>query len=726
MPVWVLSLEVQLPGKIPTSERTSIMKFRLPQFSQVNWHDWKTYFVLPFVLVAYAFWKSLEALRTQVWNKSSWSGGVLHELLAIAVGWESAVQATSTLNSTLLGLCSGFLTWAYVTPIVWLCALRPAYHFVKWCWDHLDWVDTNIVGPLLKLPARAFSWLPGAAAGWANMKDTNWFVALVRGISYLTGAVFALRLGWLTKEWLVNGVPVGSFFGFLTHQFIVGGSWAAGLLVAGAVGRLLLGAMDKGEKEGVGAIVSAAATYASWGLLTKLATFLGVWSWAPGAVTYILLATYGFPFFYLLFASGFWKKVWKKIEPSLEHFYQGKATNFRHIALQSLGIGIALSIVGASCLLWWTLGVGLLVAVPAALATLLVAYAFTQEAIDQDYGNALVGIVSAVALAVGAGYEYAHLGFVFGVWGGIVVGILTALLSAISIPLLYCGIEWLANLPYVHVVTDWLGWALPALHKSYIDSVAEPTFRACERVYNYGYGYDRRSDEKDAKKLEKAQAFRRMALHGINGLVAWGLASAAVFGVQKIAFAQTFEPWAGWVAAAIVAIASVGLVGRAIYYAGLELCGGLAAVYVGLKVGAFVLPAQTLGYWFAGPFGVAVAAATYVVGFPVVVIVARALTSWAAPWLNVPLDWLNDRAWKLLRGFVRAFEHLFEFIYDLVEPLWKWVGRMWVKYVHPLWQWLGRMWLAFVAFTAPLWMTIAGAVASAVATCREVWKSLFG
>ena len=680
--------------------------FRLPQFDKVNWKDWKTYFVLPFVLVVYAFWKSLESLRTRVW-KSDWSAGLTHEVLAIAAGWQAGVNGTAYFGSTLYGVGCGLLTWAYITPLVWLVALRPAYKGVKWCWNHLDWVDKNIVGPLLKLTARAFNWLPGASAGWSNMKDSNWFVSLVSGIAYLTAAVASLRLGWLTQKWVEHSVHVGGFGGFITHEFIVGGSWAAALLIAGSLGRLFWGALSEGDKQGVGAVVSAATTYASWGLLAKLAALIGVSVWAPAAVAYVLLATYGFPLSYLIFASGFWKKVWKKIEPSMDAYASGKETPFRHIYLQSIGIVVALAIAGASCLLCATLGTNLAIAILVPVVALLISYAFTQELIDQEYGNVLVGVLSIIGLGIVAGLQYVHLGFVFGAYGAIVAGIITALLSAVVISLSYCGVEWLANLPGIKVVTNWLGSALPALHKSYIDKVVEPTVKACERVYNSGY----LRGEKDAKKVEAAASFRKLTLHGTNGILAWGFSTAALFGVHQLAFAQAYEPWAGYGIAAIVALFSVGLLGRVIFNAGLELSGLLAAAYAGLKVGALVLPAQTLGLYFAGPFGVVVAALTYGLAFPITLIVARALTSWAAPGLNVPLDWINDRAWRMVRGFAKAFEHLFEFVYDLLEPLWKLVGRLWAR---------------LVKFTAPLWMAIAGIVAAVWKTCRDMWKSIFG
>jgi hypothetical protein len=688
---------------------------------KVDWKDWKTYTLLLPVLFAYALYKPLEALRKRVWNDTGWFSGCIHEVLAIGAGWGAAVTAAaqhslphlSWLGNTGQGIVAGYITWAYIFPIIWLCGLHPAYRVVKWCYNHLDWVDKKVLGPLLQATAKLFGWLPGAASGWARMKDDNWFVALVGGLAYLTALGGSLSIGWFTKDWLTNAVHQG---GFITHEFIVGGAWTVGILVAGLLSRLLLGAVQEGNKQGVGAVVSAASTYAAWhwGWLAAAASLTGMPAIALGAVSYVLLAVYGFPLLYLVVASGFWKRVWKKIEPAYDHFFETKRTAFAHLHLQSLAITASAAVAFAAFLLCSALGVNLLVATACPALAFLIAYVFLPEVADQDYGNVAVDAIVSIGLAVWAGFTYFHAGYIFGVWGAILTGLVSGIVSFFAYPLVYCGVEWLATLPVIGSLTNWLGDGLPKLHKNYIDHVVQPTVNKCETVYNWGYGHG----EKDEKKAAKLQSFSRLTLHGANGLIAGALAVGSFVGVQHIALVAGVEPVASLLAAAIVALFSVGLVGRVIYRAGLELSGGLASAYVALKVGAAVVTVQQFGVWFAVPFALVVGSLTFVVGFPALLIPLRALTSWAAPALNVPLDWINNKAWSLIKSLVKGFGRLFDFVYDLFEPIFAWIGRVFA--------WVGRFFVWLAKVTAPLWMGIAGIIHAGWTLGRNIWKSIFG
>lgn len=689
-------------------------------FNKVNWKDWKTYTLLLPVLLVFLLWKPLEALRKRVWSDKDWSGGFIHEVLALGAGWGAAVSAAayhslplfSWLGSIGEGIVGGFITWAYIFPIVWLCGLRPAYRGIKWCYNHLDWVDKNVLGPLLRLTSKLFGWLPFAKSGWSAIKDDNWFVVLVGGIAYLTAVGGSLGVGWLTKTWLESSVHLP---GFITHEFIEGGAWTVGFIVAGLLSRLLIGAVQEGNKQGVGAVVAAASTYAAWhfGGLATAAAFTGLPTLAVGAVMYILLAIYAFPLLYVICASGFWKRLWKTVEPAYQRFCTGADTPFRHLHLQGIGILASLAIAGASCLLCGALGVNVLIAFAVPLLTFLVAYAFLPALLDHEVGNIIVGVLTALGLGAWVGTSYAHAGYIFGVWGAAGSAVVTALVTGAAIPLLYCATEWVATLPVIRGLTNWVGGGLPQVHKGYIDHVAEPFVKKCEAVYKWGYGRSAK-DQKDPKEQKKAQrvaAFSRLTLHGVNGVIAAALSVAAYVGLQQITLLAGFEPVVGYVASAIVALFSVGLVGRVIYRAGLELCGGIVASLAALWVGWHVLPAQQFGVWFAVPYGLLVGALTFWVGFPALMIPVRALTSWAAPWVNVPLDWVNNKAWWLTKGFATTFGHVFDFIYDLFEPVWRFFGRciMWV-----------------VRFTAPFWMAIAGAFAGGWAIARNIWKSIFG
>jgi hypothetical protein len=694
-------------------------KFTLPDFNRINWRDWKTYVAILPVMIVFALWKPLESLRSRVWNTSRWDGAILHELLAIGAGGAAAITAAATpglpfshfLGHIGEGIAGFFLTWAYVIPIVWLLFLHPAWKGVKYCWDHFDFVDKNITGPLLKATVRIYSFLPGARGLWARVSDQNWFVSTVIGVSYVTAALSSLYIGWQAKALVEHSVHIN----LLTNEFVKGAAWAAGLLVAGFFGRLLLGAVDKGQKEGVSAIISAAATYASAGWLSAWAAQIGIPGWILIAFAYIVGAVYGLPLLYLVCASGFWKRLWKKIEPAYTAYFEGKATPFRHALLQLGGIALSIAIAGGCYFLCGLLALNVIWSGLVLASAFVVAYAFAGELLDEDYGNVLICVIGSLAAAVLAGTGYAHAGFVFGVYGGIAAGVITGLVTALVIPLAYTAVEWVAGLPVLRVATNWLGSALPALHKSYIDHVVTPTCDASERLYNSGYGH---SNGKDAKETEKFGAFRKLALHGTNVAAAWTLTALAFAGVQEIHLLHAFEPIAGYALAALVLLLSFGLLGKAILSAGLELPGVVVSLLAGLKVGAMVLPVAAGGIWVAAPAGIVTAAITFGLGFPIVAIVLRAITGWAAPTLNIGLDWVVNKAWACVRKFWKGFVALFDFVYDLFEPIWKFFGRVFAWFGRGL-RWVGQL-------LAPVWLVIAGLVAAGWNTCRGIWRGIFG
>jgi hypothetical protein len=137
-----------------------------------------------------------------------------------------------------------------------------------------------------------------------------------------------------------------------------------------------------------------------------------------------------------------------------------------------------------------------------------------------------------------------------------------------------------------------------------------------------------------------------------------------------------------------------------------------------LKVGAMVLPVAAGGIWVAAPAGIVTAAITFGLGFPIVAIVLRAITGWAAPTLNIGLDWVVNKAWACVRKFWKGFVALFDFVYDLFEPIWKFFGRVFAWFGRGL-RWVGQL-------LAPVWLVIAGLVAAGWNTCRGIWRGIFG
>jgi hypothetical protein len=685
---------------------------KFPDFKQIDWRDWKTYFALPVVLVIFALWKPLESGRRTVWNRSGFVGGFFHEVLALgtAFGVAASVHQTSGLplsgwlGQIGEGIGAGFITWAYAFPCVWLFILRPAYLGFKYCVNHFDFVDDYITGPLMKLSPRLFLFMPLARRGWEKVKEDNWFIDVITFVAYATGLLSSLYVGWQTQRFVFELLPAN----LLIAQLTVGLSWAAALVVAGLLARIVYGALSEGKNYALGTLIGVALTYACSGWLHKLALLSGVPAWSFQAVLYVLSVTYVLPALYVIFASGFWKKLYKRIEPLYISYFEGKDTAFRHVSLQSLAI--VLTVVISVAALWACATVALngFACMIAMVLFLGGGYAILPRAIDQDYGNALCGIVGAIALGCVGGFTYTHYDLVFGVYGGIAAGVVAALVSIAVIPIAYTVCEWLANLPVINVATNGLGGLLPAAHKRYLNDVVEPFLEMCTSIYEDGYG---RASQLDAKQLSAFAAFKKLSLHATNAGLTAILAFWTFVGLNQVAFLHAYDPGLAGAITALVALFSLGLLSRVVLRVGLELPGVVVSLLTGLVTAMVFMPATVFGAWVAVPAGVIAAAFTFGIAFPILLIVLRTIVTWAAPTLNIPLDWVANTAWLTVRGFWKGFCKLFDFVYDLFEPIWRWFGRCFA--------WIGRqlLWI-----TAPIWRTCSAIYNS----CRKVWKGIFG
>ncbi|MDR3612926.1 MAG: hypothetical protein P4L53_05115 [Candidatus Obscuribacterales bacterium] len=685
---------------------------KFPDFNQIDWRDWKTYLALPVVLLVFALWKPLESLRRTVWNRSGIFGGLFHEVLALGTAAGIAATAHQTSGLPLSGwlgqigegIGAGFITWAYAFPIVWLVILRPAYLGLRYCVNHFDFVDDYITGPLMKLSPRLFLFMPGARRGWEQVKEDNWFVDVVAFIAYATGLLSSLYIGWQAQKFVFDLLPAN----FWIAQFTLGVSWAVALVVSGLLARIVYGALSAGKNYALGTLIGVALTYACSGLIHKLALLCGAPVWSFLAVFYALSVTYVLPSLYIIFASGFWKKLYKRIEPLYTSYFEGKDTAFRHVTLQSLALTLTLAIaVGA---LWACATVALNgFACMIAMALFLGGgYAILPKAIDQDYGNALCGIVGAIAFGCVGGFTYCHYGFVFGIYGGIATGVVSSIVAIAVIPLAYKACEWLANLPVICVATDWLGDLLPAMHRQYLHDVVEPFVDTCKSIYEDGYG---RASSLDAKQLSAFAAFKKLSLHATNAGLTAILAFWTFVGLNQVAFLHAYDPGLAGAITALVALFSLGLLSRVVLRVGLELPGVVVSLLVGLVTAMVFMPATAFGSWVAVPAGVIAAAFNFGIVFPICLIVLRTIVTWAAPTLNIPLDWVANTAWWTVRGFWKGFCKLFDFVYDLFEPIWRWFGTCFA--------WIGRqlLWI-----TAPIWRMCSAIYQS----CSKVWKGIFG
>jgi hypothetical protein len=681
--------------------------FKLPDFDKVNWKSPKTILLILPVLTAYAFWESFSTLRVRVWNQSSIYAsifnGIAHEIMAIGLAGVGSIAAAANpsmpffheLGPIWEGVIAAVLIWAYVSPLIWLLLLRPFYRSMSWCWRHFDFIDKHISGPLIRFPETVFRWIPGSKEYWAS-EETNWFQTLLGCLVAVAALGVSVELGLQTR--VIAELCVQALSLHLPALVFSVGSWCLFAFVAGLSTRFLLATLKQG-RAGLATSTAALATYAAKNWLFLISTQIGSPFWLTAAVTFMVAANLGFPVLDKLFSTGFWEKMWKKLTAFIDDFVSGKDTSFRHLYLRVLGIALALLAAGAACVAASKLGFDRLAISSISTFSLLAAYGWLGSAIDEPAGNPISAMIAALAIASFAAIEYAHAGYPLGVMTAYPGFIVICGASFIGIAILYSSAEKLSSLPGIRVVTNGLAKMLVQLHKGYTTHLVKPVLNFCEDIRYEGYGHLRTGQKYDATKAAKVTAFKILVLHLTNIAVAWSLASVTARCVGPMALSShlsliaSHAVIASYGATALVAFLSIGFFGRAVSSATLEIPGSISAFIVALKVGAIVLPLSAYGLWIAVPAAYLSLVLWFTLGAPLVLIGLGFLTTWAAPTMNIALNYANDRIWSVVEKFWNVFSTLFDFFTALFRPLWK----------------------ALASLTASLWRA-----------CRALWQGIFG
>lgn len=586
-----------------------------------------------------------------------------------------------TLASSVAGIV-GFLFGAgYAAPIVWMVLLRPFVKMFERLWKAINNFARNNFEGLAAGLVDFSRVLPGADSGWSKLlagdRKESFFQKVLQVVTYPSMIALSAWAGYLTCNWLTAygaGIPV--LAGIASGAGIVAGLFVFLLLADIACKWLHYGKTQAlGITLSVGAIVGGAPWVAGFFGLSLLTTVIAT------AIGVLVTIAYIFPWFVLLLSDNLLTWVRNTLKPLVESAYDEKETGSRQLFHQVTNLGATAALGFGAFWLCNAIALPLAATIAAVAVVVGLAYTLVGKVLDWDGGNFVTGAVLALGSGAAAGFAYADAGLIWGAWGAVIAGVLTALpVFFLVFPLLYVAYRWVSTRALIGGAVTTVGVALHNGH-----DVAWKRFdklvTRCEKVYRFAY-----NDERPYDKL---------VLH-ITNLIVTGLVG---FGLHFLlaGFAVT-HPWLAIAATAIGTAITYIAGGQYLVKTGLELVGSLVAIGAGVGLGSLVLHAQPLEYGFAVPFGFVVAALTYFIAYPLAFIGVRyiadpLLTGWLLP----VLDGIHKWCWN-------TFFTVFKAVRDFLTPI--------VKF---LFGWL-----------TPVWRVIAGLVVGAWRMAREAWNGMFG
>lgn len=586
-----------------------------------------------------------------------------------------------TLASGVGGFLSFLIAAGYVTPVLWMILLRPIVKTFEKLWKAINnFARKNFEGIASGIIDFARV-LPGADSGWsallASDRKKSFFQKVLEVLTFPSAVAASGYAGWLTHHWVAAfgaGTPV--LAGIATGAGAVAGVLVFALLADVACKWFYYGKTPAvGIALSIAAIAGGAPFVASHLGLSLLTTVIS------SAVGSILFAAYVFPWAVLLLSDRLLAWVRDTLKPLVESVYDEKENGSRHLFQQGANLVVTAGAGWSAAWLCSAIALPLSVTVGAVALVGALTYTLAGKALDWDGGNFVIGALLAAATGTAAGFGWHNAGLIYGNWGAVIAGVLAALpVFFLVFPLLYAAYRWVSNLPVVTVITGGLGTALHAGHDKVWKRFDKLVDR-CEKVYRFAY-----NDERPYDKL---------VLHITNLLVT----VAAGFGLHfLLAGFSVGHPWLAIAATAAGTAITYIAGGQYLVKAGLELVGAVTALIVAVTLGSIVLGAQPLGYGFAVPFGIVVAAVTYFLAYPLLFIGVRyvadpLLTSWLLPVLDGAHKW----CWE-------TFFSVFKAVRDFLAP-----------YVKFFFGWLKPVWLGIAALFVGAWKM-----------ANDAWNSMFG
>jgi hypothetical protein len=549
------------------------------------------------------------------------------------------------------GIAATLLTYFYAWPALYLFPVHPIWRLCDAIYDGVRTLTSRYFGKLTNGLLSLLTRLPGSRHLWTSaLKDdgdsNSWFVGLLRILWHGLALAAAGYLGWHTYLWVLPTLSLLT----VVVAFVI--AIAAGLFVALLVGGLSWQLLRYGKVPFVG-LLTGAAVVAATGSIGSLG-LAAPWSWLAYLLAYVLSTAYVVPFVNLALTSGFWRWVWKQVEPLCDAAYDERdkdyALFFHHLA----------NLVATAAVAWATVTIcGALSLLATVLITALVAacaYIVLFKLIDHDGGNFIAGAAASIGAGVWLGKWWAAHDLALGGWGGVAAGICTTLVCGFLLfPLLYIGLRKLS----MALSISRLGKPLQALYTWFKDGFAR-LLKQLRNAYRESY--------------EDTSRYHSLVLHLANIAVA----VAAVWALHAFVLAGT----AVWVLVllALAAYLSYTLIGKLLFATGfgLEFVGFVfalgAAVYGGTQVfGGFA------GHWLLSICAaLACGAAMFFIVFPVVYVIARAISSWAA--VVVPaLDALHKFCWARFLTVWNGVTAAYNALLRLLAPVWSRFVRAWAS-----------------------------------------------
>ncbi|HEY9684026.1 MAG TPA: hypothetical protein V6C86_20760 [Oculatellaceae cyanobacterium] len=558
--------------------------------------------------------------------------------------------------SGVAGFVAFLLAAAFIAPVLWMVLLRWIAKGFDRIWRGTNEFARKHFGDIASGLVSMFAHLPGSDVMWGHVNDPNRKSFVVRALGVLAYPCVVGSAGWFGY----NILQYGQAF-FHGTPVLSGIGTATGATVGVLVGLLLADVASKwlyyGKNNALGLTIGGGLAFGGAPFIAPLFGLSFTATAIAAVVAFALLVAYVVPGFILLFSDKFLNWVIEKLKPLLESAYNEKDSGSRHLFQQLTNFGVtALAAWGA----WWlcgAIGLSVVTATIATVVTLALTYTVGGKCLDWEGGNFVIGGSTSAAVGITAGVAYTKAGFIYGNYGGVVAGVVAALpVFFLLFPLLYVAYRFVSTSSLLTGLTEWLGNGLNAVHKR-VWKRFDVLVDRCQKVYNYAYRNERPYD--------------KLVLH-ITNLCA---TAAVGFGLHMLlhGFASGHAILANLGVAAGTAIMYIAG-GRYIVKSGLELLGAAWALGAGVGLGALVLTAQPLGYWFAIPFGGVVALLTYFLAYPLVFIGVRfvadpLLTGWLLPLL----DGLHSWCWNT---FATVFKGVRDFLAPIFGPIFNFIGGL--------------------------------------------------
>jgi hypothetical protein len=372
---------------------------------------------------------------------------------------------------------------------------------------------------------------------------------------------------------------------------------------------------------------------------------------------------YVFPLVNVFFTLGLLEKLWKIVKPLPEKTYDDRKNSysefFHHLVNIATTGGIGY---GTWAIATGSLALPLVAAVAITALVVAVSYIMVYKLIGHEGGNFVIGGLVSIAAAVYTGIAYVDAGYIYGVYGAIVAGVLALLVTGfLAFPLVYLTVKGVLNF----LGASHLAAPLTALY----NGVNEAFKKAVKQLrHAWTYCYDDKSD------------YKPLVIHVTNIAVAVG----AFYGAGMLCTLMGAGTILGWFLTVLATGLSYLLVGKLMFKTGyrLEFLSAVLSLAVGIFVGTEVYATNPTDLYkvVAVIAGGAAWSGVFLIVFPVAYVVLKTLTSWALTgWLKPLLQAVYDFNWAWFAGFWSQFAGAYRLLKKVFAPIFARVAAAFAK-----------------------------------------------